>query len=345
MPESGDTQRTYHNPLAGCGGIAAAMFCLVADPAAASFGGGGYLELGFGLAFAAAGVLALPGALLCLLAEWRGARRRPPLLLGVVALGLASYCLWRVGSWKPGIGDTGIAIFVLPPLMTLALVTLVPAPRWRLIAVWCVAVGSLSLVLFKAQEFGSSKNTSEGIGALLGGALVSMLLWQLAFLLGQRSLRRAGIAPAPAPDLQRMLERMADGLKQANENHPEWVDRLAQHQGFLWWLGGAAAFYVGVGVLTAVGYKVLLLATLQSEWRIADFLGFATRGGLESLTFDAWALHGLVWSAIAGWGTWGAAAAAGRFDAGRLAPFRLTAILLATGMLLWLAHAASAARF
>ena len=125
---------------------------------------------------------------------------------------------------------------------------------------------------------------------------------------------------------------------------PQWLGRLLKQPGFVWWLGGAALFYVGIAVLSAAGIPSLLAATLYIDWRIADFLGFAVRGP-DAATMRAWAMHGLVWAAIAGAGAWGAAAVAGRFDAGRLAPVRLAAIVLAAGMLLWAASIASAASF
>lgn len=52
-------------------------------------------------------------------------------------------------------------------------------------------------------------------------------------------------------------------------------------------------------------------------------------------------LCGLAWSVIVGIGIWGAAALAGRFEAGRLAPFRLVALVLPLSLLLWVAWVAN----
>ncbi|MBP8297084.1 MAG: hypothetical protein KAX84_13305 [Burkholderiales bacterium] len=323
-------------------GAAALALGLAAEAARASFNGP--IDLGFGTFFVAAAVLALPGALLCALAEWLCARRRPPVWVGIAALGLAVYCLARALRFLPPSVDSGLFIFPAPPLMTFALVSLVPAPRWRRCAVWFVTIGTIWLGLSRQQLFGPSTSTAETLGGLLGGALTSLLLWELAFVPGQRALRRAGIAPAAGPDLPSLAARATALRRRISMVRPQWLGRLLKQPGFVWWLGGAALFYVGIAVLSAAGIPSLLAATLYIDWRIADFLGFAVRGP-DAATMRAWAMHGLVWAAIAGAGAWGAAAVAGRFDAGRLAPVRLAAIVLAAGMLLWAASIASAASF
>lgn len=349
MPENDSAPRATRIPPPWSAVLAAAALVLEAAPAQASFGG--RLDLGFGFLFVAAAVVSSPGALLCMIAEWVGARRRPPLWVGSAALGLAVCCLLiALRLIGPG-GDSGLFVIFIPPLMTLALVSLLPAPVWRVIAVWCVAIGVAWLFVLRARNPGPSSTTVEGLGALLGGALVSMLLWHLGFWLGQRSLRRAGHAPASAPDLPGVLHHAVDGLKQSCAHRPRWISRigvpsgffrwLEEHPGLSWWLGGAAVFYAGIAALTAVGYTTLLIAMLQGELLVADFLGLAISAP-NALTAGAWATHGLIWSAVAGWGTWGAAATAGRFDAGQLAPFRLAAMVVAAGMLFWIAMRASA---
>lgn len=320
-------------------GTAALVLGFATASAWASFNGP--IHLGFGVVFVAAAVLALPGAALCALAEWAGVRHRLPAWAGFAALGSAVYCLARALRFLPPFGDSGLFIFPVPPLMTFALVSLVPAPRWRRSAVWCVALGTIWLGLSRQQLLGPSSSTAETLGGLLGGALTSLLLWELAFVLGQRSLRRAGIPPAAGPDLRKFADRAAAFRQRSGRFRPQWFGRLLELPGFAWWLGGAALFYAGIAVFAALGFPGLLAATLYIDWRIADFLGFAVRGP-DAVTVRAWAAHGLVWAAIAGGGAWGAAAVAGRFDAGRLAPLRLAAILLATGMLLWAASIASA---
>jgi len=60
-----------------------------------------------------------------------------------------------------------------------------------LITTWCIAIGFTWLIVLKAHQ---SKPAEDTVGLVLGGALVSMLMWQVAFELGQRESRRAGIA-------------------------------------------------------------------------------------------------------------------------------------------------------
>ncbi len=166
---------------------------LGATPALASFNGP--LDLGFGFTFTAAALLALPGGLLCALAEFLGTRHRPPLWLGFAALALAACCLLLVlRIIGPG-GDSGVFIFPVPPLMSLALVSLLPAPSRRLIATWVVALAVAVLLVIISQHLGSSASQEENLGALLGGGLSSMLPWQIAFILQQRARGRAGLVP------------------------------------------------------------------------------------------------------------------------------------------------------
>lgn len=202
-----------------------------------------------------------------MIAEWIGARHRPPLWVGNAALGLAVCCLLIAQRVIGPGGDSGSFVVFLPPLMTLALVSLLPAPAWRLMAVWCVAAGGAGIFLLRPPMPDPTSATVQGLRALL--------------------------------------------------------------------LGGATVFHAGIAALTALGYKSLLMAALLGEALVADLLGLAISAP-NALTAGAWATHGLIWSAVAGWGVWGAAATAGRFDAGRLAPFRLTAMVVAAGMLLWI---------
>lgn len=174
MGKSRDLQSTCRAPSNARHGAAALALGLATESAWASFNGP--IDLGFGTVFVAAAALALPGALLCALTEWIGARHRPPAWAGCVALGLAVYCLGRALRFLPPFGDSGLFIFPVPPLMTLALVSLVPAPRWRQCAVWCIAIGTIWLGLSRQQLLGPSTSAAETLGGLLGGALISLLL-------------------------------------------------------------------------------------------------------------------------------------------------------------------------
>lgn len=309
----------------------ASFLCLPA--ALASFNGP--LNLGFGPVFLIAAVLALPGGLLCALAEVLGSRRQPPLWVGFTAL-LLAVCsiLLALRVIGPG-GDSGWFVFPVPPLMTLALLAFFPAPYWRLTAVWVVAAGFAGLLVLCGTRQLSSMPTEEGLGALLGGGLSSMAPWQLAFILQQRSRRRSGVAPAPAPEFpgqRRRFNRAVQYLKADDGLRKNW---LFKHPGLSWWLGGAIVFYLVVMALTVLGSTGPVTAMLTIEWRIADLFGFGLRATGPTLP-GAWGLSGMVWAAIVGGGVWGVAASTGRFDPGRLAALRLLAILLAAAMLAWI---------
>jgi hypothetical protein len=277
--------------------LAAAVLVLEANPVAASFGG--RLDLSPGFFFVGAASVATPGALLCMIAEWVGSRHRPPLWIGNAALGLAVCCLLIAQRVIGPGGDSGLFVVFLPPLMTLALVSLLPAPAWRLMAVWCVAAGVAAVFLLRPPVPDPTAATVQGLRALLlGGALVSMLLWHLGFWLGQRSRRRAGFAPASAPDLSRALEFSIDGLKRGYTHGSRWMSQtgasagpfrwLQEHPGFSWWLGGATVFHAGIAALTALGYMSVLMAALQGEALVADLLGLAIDTP-NALTAGTWA--------------------------------------------------------
>jgi len=308
----------------------------------ASFGG--RLDLSFGFMLVGGLIVALPGGLACLLAEWLGTRRRPPPWVGVCGLALGLLCLGGLLAAKPS-GMGGALLFPLPPLMTLALVTLLPAPGWRLFAVWCMSTGSLWLIVLVHRPDGPPAAAEELLGGLLGGALTHLVLWHLGFLLGQLGRRRASIAPASGPDWHAVLNRAAQGWRRLDARRPAMPPRRHPHPGFYWWLGGAAVFYLAIVMLSALGSEALLQAALRTEWRITDFFGLTWNNERETTPARMWFTHGLIWSAIAGCGTWGLAARAGWFDAGRLSPLRLAAIVLALCMLLWLVQDALAVRF
>jgi hypothetical protein len=283
----------------------------------------GPLDIGFWPAFGSAAVLAFPGALLCVMAEVIGTRHRPPLWIGLPALALSICCLLlALRIIGPG-GDSGLFIFPIPPLMTLALVSLLPAPGWRLVAVWAVALGVFALLAFSFGQAGSSSSREDSLGLLMGGASGSMLPWQLAFIFQQRSRRRASHAPPPAPSFKPLFQSL---VAATSSGHP----------GLMWWLGSATVFYLSVMGLSALGMNQLLMATLAIEWRISDFLGLAWLAP-QSASLAAWAGPGLLWAALIGAGVWGVAASTGRFDPGRLASYRLAVILLAAVMIGWMA--------
>jgi len=226
-----------------------------------------------------------------------------------------------------------LVIFFLPALMSLALVTLLRSPRWRLLATWCISGGVLALL-------GGFQGDEEKLGALLGGALVSMLMWHVGFFLGQWQLRKAGIPPTPGPNLRRLIGKTFASGKQFYTHPPVWFGRFIE-RGFMWWLGGAVAYYVAIPILAAFGYKSWLWAMLSIEALITPMMGFAPGKSGSAKYLTGWPVHGLAWSMIVGIGIWGIAASAGRFNAGRLAPLRLAALVLPFGLLLWVAWVAN----
>lgn len=314
------------------GAFALAGF-LGASAALASFNGP--LDIGFGFAFMAGAILALPGGLLCVLAEFLGTRHRPPPWMGFSALGIAACCLLLVFRIIGPGGDSGLFIYPVPPLMTLALVSLLPAPSWRLIAVWLIAVGVFALLVFAAQQPGSLSLPKDVLGGLLGGSLSSMLPWQLAFILQQRARRRAGLVSPPPPNFTALRHGLLRTWRAVGPDQPRGLGFLFKHRGLLWWLGSATTFYLGVMGLAVLGRNELRMAMLAIEWRIADLFGLAWLAP-GAISPAAWATSGLIWAAIIGAGAWGVAASAGRFDPGRLAPFRLAAVLLFVAVLGWI---------
>ena len=94
-------------------------------------------------------------------------------------------------------------------------------------------------------------------------------------------------------------------------------------------------------MLAAFGNKSLLLATLKVDGLIAGIVGFEPVAFHSAKYMSGWTVHGLAWSVIVGAGIWGAAAIAGRFEAGRLTPFRLVALVLPLSLLLWVAWVAN----
>jgi hypothetical protein len=174
--------------------------------------------------FLYAAVIALPSGLFCGAAELIGVLYRPPLWIGWVALGLSlpglaivfgmeNYLL-KVGRGFGARTELGSLLFMLivpvlvyciPALISLALVTLLPAARRRLIAIWSIAIGISWWVLFQAQP---GKN--PGLyppGLIFGGVWVSILIWQGAFVLGQRRLRRRRVPSAPGSQLDGLMEK------------------------------------------------------------------------------------------------------------------------------------------
>ena len=237
-------------------GLLSFYFLCVAAPAFASFDGA---MVAFGISFVIAAVIAIPSGLFCGAAELVGVRHRPPQWIGWGALGLSLVGLAIV--LEIGVGkdyreaSTGIVTMLMyftPALMSLALVTLLPAARWRLIATWSITIGVSWGILLQAEQGRTLGPPAGLVGALFGGVSVSMLMWQVAFILGQYQLRRAGIPPVPGPDLRRFISQGLSGAGQVYANPASWLGKLI-NRGFLWWFGGAVAYYVAIPILAAFG--------------------------------------------------------------------------------------------
>jgi len=186
--------------------VAGLALCLLATPALASFNG--RLDLGYRGMFVAGLVVSIPGGLACLVLELSFSRRQPPRWVGKAALviGIASQAALLIA---PLGSSAGALLYVLPPVITLALVTLLPVPAWRLLAVWAVSLGSIALLFAFAPIDPTAPRIrgEELLGALTGGVVTHLALWHLGFLLGQIGRRRGGVTAAPGPDWRAMRDR------------------------------------------------------------------------------------------------------------------------------------------
>jgi hypothetical protein len=187
-------------------------------------------EMIFIITYLYAALIALPSGLFCGAAELIGVRHRPPLWIGWAAVGLSlpglaivffnieEVLLFMLNILPKSIGELGFLllgiivlglvfglVYLLPVLISLALVTLLPAARWRLIAIWSIVIGISSWALFQAQQ--KEIPGLQSAGFILAGLGVSMLIWQVAFVLGQRRLRKIAIPSAPGPELDRLMEK------------------------------------------------------------------------------------------------------------------------------------------
>jgi hypothetical protein len=308
----------------------------LATDACASFNGP--LDLGFKTLFVAGLVVALPGGLVCVVTEWVGAVRQPPLWIGRVALTLGLLGLASLAVANPGGQLAACVVFGAPPVMTLALVTLLPAPRWRLGAVWLVSLASIYWIDAMLRPSGAPPPRTEMLGALQGGAVTHLLLWHAGFVLGQLARHARGLPPPPRPNLQRFVDAGWYGWQDAKAVGGAVANRIHVHPGFWWWLGGAAVFYVALLWIAVRGPHEIVQSAIVIGQQLRLLFNLPWINGPTASWATMWLTYGLFWSAIVGGGVWGVAASLGRFDAGRLAPLRLVAIGASAVMLAWLAH-------
>jgi hypothetical protein len=324
-------------------------------------------------------VTTLSAGLLCGAAELIGVLYRPPLWIGWTAVGLSlpglalvfgmEKSLFVILAYLQKSSATLILfllekivsglVYLLPALISLALVTFLPVARRRLIAIWSIAIGISVWGIFQARQ---GKHAGYSSQLILLNVSVSMLMWQVAFVLGQRQSRSADIPPTPGPDLRRLMGKVVDVGGQVYANPPPWLGRLMVkgvaggrqvyanlplwrgrliERGVLWWLGGAVAYYVAIPILAAFGHKSLLWTMQDINELIGAIVGFGPSSFSRAKDMGGWAVNGLAWSVMVGIGIWGAAAITRCFEAGRLAPFRLAAFVLPLCLLLWVAGVAN----
>ena len=101
-------------------------------------------------------------------------------------------------------------------------------------------------------------------------------------------------------------------------------------------------FYTSI-TLAGPTQQRLVEVLRRLEWHVLDLFNWPT-SSLNVRPLRMWATHGLVWSALFGCGTWGAAAVAGRFAPGPLQAFRFAGIAASAIMLLAIAMTASPIR-
>jgi len=186
----------------------AALACLL--PSIALADGHYSFDLSNSEAFLTAAALSLPSALVCAALEWSGTRRRIPLWVGVLAALAMIYSIASGPGYQAilefdrdhfggnlyNLGLIAVSVFVfnmltVPPYGTLALVALVPNPRYRFVAVWGVSLLTVGLYMWLSSgKSVGGNNQSQGLIMIGTGAGVSLALWTLAHTLCQASLRR-----------------------------------------------------------------------------------------------------------------------------------------------------------
>ena len=359
----GLTRRAQHTA------ITAAMLVALAGasaPALASFGGGS-IRIPPWMMFFIGGIFATPGAVVVAVIEWVGARRQPPAWVAVASMMLAVVC-FTIALGLGGRADSGWYLLPVPPLMMLALAALFPRAGPRLAAVWTVSLLAFAATTYTNVRFGTSAR-HEVTATIAGGACFTLLLWQLTWWLrkvglenqarkerarnipaataetgvpaGEVSARIATPAPTTGARPPAALAYEVDSLRRGAAAATRRIRGL--HSGVRWWLLGALLFYVGMAAASAAGVDTLLEAIRRLEWHVFDLFNWPT-GTLEAIPLRMWATHGLVWSALFGCGTWGAAAVAGRFDAGPLQALRFAGVAASVIMLLAIAMTASQIR-
>jgi hypothetical protein len=308
-----------------------------------------FFHFGPGELFIIGAIVALPSAILCVLAEAIFSRRRLPLWLtglsAVAAVVSIALAVVAMNSAMRQNADLRIFLwFIVPPLVALALRGSVSARSPRLAAGWVIAVASLGLAAGR-------QTNSEAAGVLAGGAAVCLLFWTIIVLI----LRARRVFPAESPNavghvtplaaLSEAARRLAGvGAALSRALSPvkagSWSEQLLARfhpaqSGLTWWLASACVLYFGIGAAISTG-KLGGGGWLYVEWQyVADLFGL--RYPKEFRPTHVWWVFGLPWSLFAGSAFWGLAGLLGGFDPGRARIVRFAAIVFGGALLVWTA--------
>ena len=315
---------------------------------------GGYFNFGPGALFIIGAIIGLPSAILCVMAEAIFPRRRMPLWLTGLSLvtGVVSIALVVVGmkaAAQQHADSRLVALFLVPPMVALALRGTVSAGPHRLAAGWVIAIASLGLIA-------RSRGNGEAVFVMAGTGAVCLLLWSVTLLiLGARRLAPeapAGDAHVLSADVRSAMAAvsaassrlgtigtaMSRAVPQAKPG--SWMDRqLIRLQpaqaGLAWWFASACVLYVGIGLALSAG-KLGGGGWLYVEWQyVADLFGLRYPKPFVPAQF--WWRAGLPWSLVAGSAFWGLAGLVGGFDPGRARAVRFAAIVFGGALLVWTA--------
>ncbi len=287
-------------------------------------------------------IVALPSAVLCVLAEAILPRRRPPFwlaaLAGAAAMAAVGLALFGSGATVSAGSSRASFVFVwflVPPIVTLALRGVLSDGLWRLVLGWAIAFAALVLL--------ELRHVAWDLTALfIGGYLCCLIPWTGIVL----SFRARRIAPEGPADFGDQAVAMVGAASKAVANAPLFrraeslagrqLERLQPAQrGLIWWLAGTCVLYVGIGAAISAG-TLGGGGWVDVEWQyVADLFGLRYPRAFGPV--HTWWTVGLPWSLLAGSAFWGLGGLLGGFDPGRMRIVRFAAILFGGALLVWTA--------
>jgi len=310
---------------------------------------GNFLHFGPGELFIIGAIVGLPSAIVCVLAEAIfPTRRLPSWLTGLSAVSAAISIAVVVIAVKAAAQQRPdsrlLVLFIVPPLVALALRGTVSASAHRLVAGWVFVAASVWLVL-------PGHSAAEAPYALAGSAAVCLRFWSLTLLILRARRLRPPESPGrvdtltPLAMLSAASDRLAGVGAAVSRALPlgsvgRWsekgLERFRPAQaGLIWWFASACALYIGIGVAIAMG-KLGGGGWLSVEWSyVADLFGL--RYPKEFRPAHVWWVFGLPWSLFAGSAFWGLAGLLGAFDPGRARYLRFAAVVFGGALLVWTA--------